>query len=87
MLPDIVRCCGTWTVIRGRNRFQTVHTAAVMILVTCEQINPKSIKIYGGQFQCVISKPLFYFDTSLINRQILFKIFTPVKCILFYGVY
>lgn len=41
----------------------------------------------GANSKRVVSKPLFYFDTSLVNRQILFKIFTPVKSILFYGVY
>lgn len=34
----------------------------------------------GANSKCVINKALFYLDTSLVSRQVLFKIFTFYSC-------
>lgn len=80
MFSDIVKCCGAWPVRRERNRFQIVYTTAMMILSLVNKwiLNPS--KFMGANSKCVINKALFYLDTSLVSRQVLFKIFTFYSC-------
>lgn len=80
MFSDIVKCWGAWTVIRERNRFQIVYTTAMMILSLVNKLTLNPSKFMGANSKCVINRALFYLDTSLVNRQVLCKIFTFYSC-------
>ena len=75
------KCCGTWTLIRERNRLQIVYTTAITIfchLWTNLILNPS--KYIGANSKSVMNNPLFFLDTSSVNKQVLFKIFTLYSC-------
>ena len=80
MFSDIVKCCGAWTVRRERKRFQIVYATAMMILSLVNKLILNPSKFMGANSKCVINKALFYLDTSLVSRQVLFKIFTFYSC-------
>ena len=50
----------------------------ILSLVNKLILNPS--KFMGANSKCVINKALFYLDTSLVSRQVLFKIFTFYSC-------